>query len=201
MFLLIHSLTCYNPQVLDKARADLDIYRELLQGHKCVFHDQSVILRSLKPNLVVLMYYWHIFYRISSVDALVAAHILLLIDPPYSDSLLKDLITGSYPSLVSHAREIQNVALGNTSAKLIYAPQSSSTLLALFPSWPKARQHKKNDPTPEDLYFQRMRWGFIGAAVGSLVVYLTLVGSMFKLELKPINPNMEGGTDANDESS
>jgi len=143
-------------RVIEKARTELEIYYQLLSGKEYIFQN-----------------------RLSSVDVIVAAHILLLVDPPFPDPLIKDLINNSYPALVSYARRIFDQAFkeGHSSIQFI---SSSSSLWALIPPWPKAPVHSK-PKSQEDIDYSRLSWGFLGLAIGSLVAYLVVVGSQIKI--------------------
>ncbi|KAF8911986.1 Tom37 C-terminal domain-containing protein [Gymnopilus junonius] len=138
-------------KVLEKARADLEIYKELLGDKTYIFHE-----------------------KLSSLDILIAAHISLLLNPPLPDPLLKDLITTSYPSLASHSQRIYDLAFQSVKATPVATPKPPS-LWSLIPSWPK-RQSVRKPVGKEDVYYDRMTWGFIGLALGSLAAYLFVVG-------------------------
>ena len=110
--------------------------------------------------------------RLSSIDVIIAAHILLLVYPPFPGSLIKDLLVNSYPALVSYAQRIYNQAFeeGHCPIQL----SSASSLWSLIPSWPKA---SGNSQSQDDNYFNRMSWGFISLAIGSLTAYLVVMGN------------------------
>jgi len=139
-------------KVIEKARAEFEIYNQLLSGKEYVFQN-----------------------RISSLDVIIAAHIILLVDPPFPDPLIKDLINNSYPSLVSYAQRIYAQASEEGRAP-IQLTSSSSSLWSLIPSWPKASVHSRKFKSEEDVYHNRMSWGFVGLAIGSITAYLVVVG-------------------------
>ena len=114
--------------------------------------------------------------RLSSVDVIIAANILLLVNPPYPDPLIKDLVNNSYPALVSYAQQIYGQAFTKECSPLEFTSPSSS-LWTLIPSWPKAPDHSREPQSQEDIYYNRMSWGFIGLAIGSLTAYLMVVGN------------------------
>ncbi|KDR73498.1 hypothetical protein GALMADRAFT_251207 [Galerina marginata CBS 339.88] len=143
-------------RVLERAQADLDIYKDLLDSRLFVFQNQ-----------------------VSSLDILLAAHVLLLLEPPFPDTLLKDLITTSYPSLESHARRIYSAAFEGGGPNLATSP-SSFSFWSLYPSWPK-RHPAKKPATKEDIHYTQMRWGFVGLALGSIAAYLAVVGSRYQI--------------------
>ncbi|KJA27465.1 hypothetical protein HYPSUDRAFT_179521 [Hypholoma sublateritium FD-334 SS-4] len=137
-------------KVLQKVQTELDIYQKLLDGKSFIFRNQ-----------------------LSSVDVLVAAHILLLTNPPYPDVLLKNLLVEIYPTLSSHAQSVFNAALGEGKS-LSCIPPPSLSLWDVIPSWPKGHASKKQS-TDEEIQYRKIRWGFFGLALGSLVTYLSII--------------------------
>ncbi|KAJ4475266.1 outer mitochondrial membrane transport complex protein-domain-containing protein [Lentinula edodes] len=114
-------------KVLEKARSTLDIYTRLL-GEGTFFNGDQP----------------------SHLDAIVAAHILLLSRPPFPDPLLQDLVNTSYPSLVAHANRM-------------YAQTLSASL-------------RTRDAAPDhesDVWETRLRFAFIGLTLGGIFTYLT----------------------------
>ncbi|KAJ3916828.1 hypothetical protein F5877DRAFT_45798 [Lentinula edodes] len=114
-------------KVLEKARSTLDIYTRLL-GEGTFFNGDQP----------------------SHLDAIVAAHILLLSRPPFPDPLLQDLVNTSYPSLVAHADRM-------------YARTLSASL-------------RTRDAAPDhesDVWETRLRFAFIGLTLGGIFTYLT----------------------------
>ena len=129
------------------------------------------------------------FDRLSSVDVIVAAHILLLVDPPFPGPLIKDLINNSYPALVSYARRIYDQAFKEGHSPIQFI-SSSSSLWALIPAWPKAPVHSK-PKSQEDISYNRMSWTFLGLAIGSLAAYLVVVGSQVQIVWKEKDIDVE----------
>ncbi|TFK42429.1 outer mitochondrial membrane transport complex protein-domain-containing protein [Crucibulum laeve] len=136
-------------RVLGKAKSILEIYSRLLGDRKYFYNDQP-----------------------STIDILLAAHTLLLIKPPYPDSLIKDLVTGSYPNLVAHAQRVHGRTFHETFTPIPLAPQHSS-LVSLIPSW---RRRNSTSLSEEDARYTRMRWGFYGLAIGGLVAFIAVMG-------------------------
>jgi sorting and assembly machinery component 37 len=66
---------------------------------------------------------------------------------------------------------------------------------SLIPSPPTARKQPKK--TEEDIHYDRMRWGFIGLAVGSLAAYIVVVGGSRLLAIKAALEKAEGDEVAN----
>ncbi len=60
----------------------------------------------------------HPFARPSSLDAMVAAHILLLVVPPLPNDLLRVFITSNYPTLCAHAQRLRYLIQGEESHSL-----------------------------------------------------------------------------------
>jgi len=147
------SLAFQRERVLEKARAELDIYNLLLSGKEYVFQN-----------------------RLSSVDVIIAAHILLLVNPPFPDSLIKDLVNNSYPALVSYAQRIYGRAFEEGRSPIRFTSHSSS-IWAVIPSWPKAPDQLWKSKSPEDIYYNRTSLGFVAFAIGSLATYFLVVGS------------------------
>jgi len=139
-------------RVLEKARAELDIYNQLLSGKEYVFQN-----------------------RLSSVDVIIAAHILLLVNPPFPDSLIKDLVNNSFPALVSYAQRIYGQAFEEGRSPIQFTSLSSS-IWEVIPSWPKAPDQSWKSKNQEDIYYDRTSLGFVAFAIGSLAAYLLVVG-------------------------
>ncbi|KAF8077822.1 hypothetical protein FPV67DRAFT_14949 [Lyophyllum atratum] len=96
--------------------------------------------------------------------------ILLLIDPPYPDPFIQNLIKDSYPILSSHARRVYTYVFGS-SGRTITSLLCAKLFVEVINSLATydAKQAKQTD---EDIHFTRMRWGFYGVALGSLAVYI-----------------------------
>ena len=110
----------------------------------------------------------------TTLDIILAAHILLLLNPPFPDPLLKTLLTDSYPTLVDHARLVHAEAQVSN-PEIPTSPAHSYTLWSLVPQ-SAAKQGEKKEPkarNEEDIRFDRMRWAWIALAVGSVAFYLS----------------------------
>ena len=130
--------------------------------------------------------------RLSSIDVIIAAHILLLVNPPFPGSLIKDLVNNSYPALVSYAQRIYDQAYEEGRSPIQFISPTSS-LWSLIPSWPKAPDllGKSSSQVSEDINYNRMSWGFISFAVGALTTYLVVVGSKSRKALKELSEETE----------
>ncbi|KAF5389807.1 hypothetical protein D9757_003701 [Collybiopsis confluens] len=127
-------------KVLDKARTTLDLYARLLGSYNFFNGD--------RPSLL---------------DAVVAAHILLLLRPPFPDPLLQDLVNNSYPSLCAHANRTYDQTL---STPLPARTQSvSSSLQSLIPPDWRGEQG--------DVWVTRLRFAFAGLTLGGMFTYMT----------------------------
>ncbi|KZV97021.1 hypothetical protein EXIGLDRAFT_764775 [Exidia glandulosa HHB12029] len=111
-------------RVLEKARDALDPLARLLDSRDFIYQ-----------------------HRPTSIDLLLAAHVLLLVDPPYPDPLIGTLITESYPSLAAHARLILSLAFptppgpSHVPPQILFAPDPSLVYMprTLLASSPPAR--------------------------------------------------------------
>lgn len=139
-------------------------------------------------------------HRPSTLDIIVAAHTLLLLNPPFPDPVLKDLMIESYPSLAVHARLVLSQAfLGPITSPLTYHKPSTNTWSALIPTF------GSNTPRPEpselEKEFTRMRWGWIGLAIVSTIGYLWLNPVIVIVQLKegePKNKDEVGNLEADE---
>jgi sorting and assembly machinery component 37 len=114
----------------------------------------------------------------TTLDIVLAAHILLLLNPPFPDPFLQTLVSDSYPTLSSHARRVYVQALSSGSPARSPPPSFSWGSLLPWPSTTK-KQVKKS---AEDVHYDRMRWRFYGLAIGSLAAYLVVVGGMLEVK-------------------
>ena len=132
--------------------------------------------------------------RLSSIDVMIAAHILLLVNPPFPGSLIKDLVNNSYPALVSYAQRIYDQAFKEGHSPIQFTSPSSS-FWSLIPSWPKAPDSSGKSQSQEDIYFNRMSWGFIGLAIGSLTAYFVVAQSQARETLKQLSQEIHVSVD------
>ncbi|KAJ7510071.1 hypothetical protein B0H11DRAFT_1957498 [Mycena galericulata] len=138
--------TFQRDKVLQTARDCLDIYKRLLGENQFIFHE-----------------------RVTTLDIMLAAHILAIIKPPFPDTMLTDLLVDSYPTLVSHADRIISKSME------FPAPSSSPrghSIRSLLPSWTSERVE-----TSEGNNDRFEGWGWISLAMGSVSIYLITMGS------------------------
>lgn len=111
--------------------------------------------------------------RPSTLDVVVAAHLLLLLNPPFPDPIFKDLIIESYPSLAVHARLVLSRAfLGPATSPLTYHKPTIHAWSALVPTF--GSNTPRPEPTEVEKEFTKMRWGWIGLAIVTTIGYLWL---------------------------
>ncbi|THU87226.1 hypothetical protein K435DRAFT_762703 [Dendrothele bispora CBS 962.96] len=122
-------------KVLDKAQSILDIYARLL-GNSAFFQND----------------------QLTTLDVVVAAHVLLLVYPPFPDPILQNLLKSSYPSLVSHAERVfQHVKDAPISTRRASKTESLSSLLP--------------NMYTDDVWVIRLRWAYFGLTLGGIVAY------------------------------
>ncbi|KAK1222679.1 hypothetical protein PQX77_014465 [Marasmius sp. AFHP31] len=80
------------------------------------------------------------------LDIIVASHIILLLVPPFPDPLLQEILNNSFPALVLHASRMRKLTDD--------APNLTKT----------------TSPS-EDIWLDRLRFGFFGIAFGGLAAY------------------------------
>jgi sorting and assembly machinery component 37 len=132
------------------------------------FHDEKCVRPFSHPRSLVT-----VSRRPSTLDVIVAAHTLLLLNPPFPDPVLKDLIIESYPSLAVHARLVLSKAfLGPATSPLTYHKSSANTWSALIPTF--GSNTSRPEPSEVEKEFAQMRWGWIGLAIVSTIGYLWL---------------------------
>ena len=112
-------------------------------------------------------------HRPSTLDIIVAAHTLLLLNPPFPDPVLKDLMIEFYPSLAVHARLVLSQAfLGPATSPLTHHKPSTNTWSALIPTF--GSNMPRPEPSELEKEYTKMRWGWIGLTIVSTIGYLWL---------------------------
>ncbi|KAG1754632.1 outer mitochondrial membrane transport complex protein-domain-containing protein [Suillus lakei] len=108
--------------------------------------------------------------RPTTLDVYLASHILLLLDPPFPDQLMRRILEESYPTLVQHARNMQTEVSQIPQYHVTPAPEQS--LLSLIPRPLSNPSKTKESPMDEaDLRFRRMRWTWFALAFGGVACY------------------------------
>ncbi|KAI6132148.1 hypothetical protein EDD16DRAFT_1534807 [Pisolithus croceorrhizus] len=128
-------------KVMEKARTILDLYARLLDGKKFLFEAHP-----------------------TSLDVYLAAHILLLANPPFPGSVLQILLLEKYTSLVDHARRVQHEVAQAPPYEL--AAPSKPSVLSLF-TFGRGVTKEVKTSNPDDVRFQRMRWVWVALALGA----------------------------------
>ncbi|KAG6814531.1 hypothetical protein H0H92_000057 [Tricholoma furcatifolium] len=133
-------------KVLEKTRDILDVYARLVADRNFIYRE--------KPT---------------TLDIVLAAHILLLVEPEYPDPYIKNLIQDSYPSLILHARRVFGDIMESQDSQLQISCAPKFVWRSLFP-WPPPRWGKRE--SEEEIQYRRMRWGFYGVALGTMAAYM-----------------------------
>jgi sorting and assembly machinery component 37 len=91
---------------------------------------------------------------------------------------MKELVEEWYDTLADHAKGIQTIAFESGEPK-ISARSSRGSIWDLIPSRRvlKMSQAKGSERTSEDAEYEKLTWGFVGLALGSVVAYFTIMGS------------------------
>ncbi|KAL4067917.1 hypothetical protein V8B97DRAFT_1939788 [Scleroderma yunnanense] len=154
-------------KVMEKARTTLGIYARLLEGKQFFYGDHP-----------------------TSLDVYLAAHILLLVNPPFPDSVLQALLLETYPSLVDHARRVQ-AEVARVPAYELAAP-SKHSILSLFSPRSNATKSEARPTNPEIVRFRRMRWLWIAFALGATTYHL----SRYVVLLRSVNKERDNEAEA-----
>jgi len=122
------------------------------------------------------------FTRPSSLDVVVASHILLLLNGPFPDPIISDLLIESFPSLVIHSRLILYRAFPSPSTTPpLRHPGSGISWHSLIPR-PKFSLLQETKSEAER-HFARMRWGWVGLALISAVSYFWMNPMVILIEV------------------
>ncbi|KAJ6525649.1 hypothetical protein B0H19DRAFT_1198199 [Mycena capillaripes] len=148
--------TFQRDKVVQTARDCLDMYVRLLGENQFVYYE-----------------------RLTTLDIVLAAHVLLIIKPPFPDTLLSSLLSDSYPTLVSHAERI--LAKSLESPAPVQSLAGGHSIWSLVPSLPllAAEPRQKSE---EETHYTRMTWGWVALAVGSVGLYLLTMGNPLELQ-------------------
>ncbi|KIM62157.1 hypothetical protein SCLCIDRAFT_848921 [Scleroderma citrinum Foug A] len=107
---------------------------------------------------------------LTSLDVYLTAHILLLANPPFPDSVLQVLLLENYPSLVDHARRIQAEVARAPAYESAPPPQLS--ILSLFSSDRSITKPEAKPTNPDIVRFRRMRWMWIAFTLGAAAYHI-----------------------------
>ncbi|KAI9446153.1 hypothetical protein H4582DRAFT_1903921, partial [Lactarius indigo] len=139
-------------RVLEKSRAAFGIYSRLLGDKNFFFYD-----------------------RPTTLDLVLAAHVLLLVQAPLPDTLLSSLLSSSYPTLLLHARRVLETAA--PSPRVLPPEQYSLSALIPYPSFRAWWSEPRPQKSEEEKRFERMRWQWIGLAVLGSISYWFVWGT------------------------
>ncbi|KAK7020448.1 hypothetical protein R3P38DRAFT_3397759 [Favolaschia claudopus] len=131
--------TFQHEKIVQLARDSLDIYARLLGTKRLIYHEQ-----------------------LTTLDIMLAAHVLLIVKPPFPDKLLADLLNDSYPTLVSHAEHILSRSM-----------QSPPSILP-----------QRREKSEEETRYERVTWGWVALALGSIGLFLLSSHNPFALRSK-----------------
>ncbi|KAG1877983.1 outer mitochondrial membrane transport complex protein-domain-containing protein [Suillus subalutaceus] len=134
-------------KVSAQAKALFALYARLLNGQKFFFGE-----------------------RPTTLDVYLASHVLLLLDPPFPDQLMRSILEESYPTLVEHARNVQTEVSQIPRQYLVVSAQKQS-LLSLIPRPLSGSPKTKSEMDEVDLRFRRMRWIWLALAFGGVASY------------------------------
>ena len=105
-----------------------------------------------------------------------AAHVLLLLKPPYPAPVIQQLLVDSYPTLATHARLMFSQTLEATAAAIPKTAARKLTWKDVLPStWWGRQRHAKSE---DEMRFDRIRWSFYGVALGCIAAYIVIVGQV-----------------------
>lgn len=118
--------------------------------------------------------------RPTTLDAIVAAHMLLLLEPPYPAPVIRQLLVDSYPTLVTHARLMFSPTLGATAPAIPKTAAQKLTWKDMLP--PSAWSRKRNAKSEDEIRYDRVRWSFYGVALGCMVAFTAVVVDRARLQ-------------------
>ncbi|KAA1469451.1 hypothetical protein DENSPDRAFT_864175 [Dentipellis sp. KUC8613] len=158
-------------RVLERARAAFDLYTRLLDDKNFFYYD-----------------------RPTTLDVLLASHILLIINPPFPDTLLSSLISSSYPTLLAHAHRVYSAAFPTAFADHLHKlPEVGFTFTNLLP-YPSLRlfgNKEKAESSEVEKRFKKMRWVWIGMAIASVAGYFMYLAPQLQIAVQTIRAEEE----------
>ncbi|EIW85106.1 hypothetical protein CONPUDRAFT_49235 [Coniophora puteana RWD-64-598 SS2] len=120
---------------------------------------------------------------LTTLDVYLAAHTLLLLEPPFPDPLIQTVLKQSFPELIEHAQSVQ---LKASHGHFKVASPQRNTLSSLTPFAHSFSQVSKDQQKPkeneEDVHYRKMRWLWGSLALASLAIHL--FSSAMKLKFK-----------------
>ncbi|KAJ7724458.1 hypothetical protein DFH07DRAFT_854826 [Mycena maculata] len=140
----------HRDKVLQIARDSLDIYKRLLGENQFIFNG-----------------------RLTTLDIALAAHLLVILKPPFPDPLLSDLLVDSYPTLVSHAERV--LAKSREFPVPMLGSPGGHSIRSLFPQLDLARG--RGEKSEDEVHYERMSSLWVFLAATSVGLYLMTMGS------------------------
>lgn len=163
----------------------MGIYSRILGKKSYIYHHQFVhpFLTGIRRNSHLPQ------HSPTTVDAVLAAHILLLTRPPFPDPLIHTLLKETYPSLVKHADSVLSHAFQQSIALIPTSPPENLFLQWLMP-YPPHTASKAVQDEPED--GERLQWaGRSWIALSVFAVVLTVLTSGVQSQLLEGNKDKE----------
>lgn len=151
---------------------------------------ESIVYAFLCSEAVTVM------HSMTSLDVYLAAHILLLANPPFPDSVLQVLLLENYPSLVDHARRIQAEVARAPAYEP--APPPKLSILSLFSPDRNMSKPEAKPTNPDIVRFRRMRWMWIAFALGAATYH---IWNRIEIRRVPDDEQEDGGHDLTEEES
>ncbi|KAK2466795.1 hypothetical protein APHAL10511_001053 [Amanita phalloides] len=150
----------------EEKAANTGVFQQTFEKEKVV--ENAKVILDIYSRLLSTTYFLGCD-RPTSLDALVSAHVLLLLEPPYPAPIIQQILLESYPSLVTHARLLFSQTLRTTITRTASQRLTWSDMLpAVF------RRRERAAKSAEDIRYDRIRWGFFGLVVGCMVAYLAV---------------------------
>lgn len=100
---------------------------------------------------------------------------ILLLEPKYPDSCLQHLVSSSYAELRHHSRQVYAKIFESMDTSLRMSSPQIFKWRSLVPLFPSNRKKVEATYSEEDAQYTKMRWTFLGLALGGLSTYLVVV--------------------------
>ncbi|KAG6332673.1 hypothetical protein ID866_6418 [Astraeus odoratus] len=147
-------------KIMEKARVTLGIHARLLEGKQFLYGE-----------------------RPTSLDVYLAAHTVLLSNPPFPDSVMQALLLDSYPSLADHARRVQ-AEVARTPPYELVPPRKQSISSLIWPAGFSSLREPK-PVNPDDIRFRRMRWAWIAFTLGAAAYHIVQFSKLIVIVREP----------------
>ncbi|KAF9013975.1 hypothetical protein BDQ17DRAFT_1341840 [Cyathus striatus] len=156
-------------KVIEKAKSTFDIYARLLDAQKYAFTD-----------------------RPTTLDVILAAHILVLLKAPFPNPSVRTLIQESYSSLEIHALRVQGDVFRESFTPLAEEIQHTA-FWSLLPSWPTWRSIGRKPDDEEAVQWRKINWAFFGLVLGCFTAYAVIERQAFAQLLSSIQRHEDEG--------